>query len=489
MPNDYIGPIAVYNIAGFFAIFGTSVPVMRIATSFVGLLGVLATYLLFRREFGRPAAVITSLLVATDLTYVLAMRHDWGATSMGLLIRMLVLYFFLSWWSNRERVRFLFLSSLVLGVALTYRFDYLSFVVSAVAGIILFYGLWLRPRARVRELVIASAGFVIGAFPILLYNILTGGRTFKEGRTIAAGKGAALLPTSLEQIGPFMRALPDKIVSQTNHLLSLTDGTYVPNWIFGGGFERSLPYGVALMPMAVKIAVPLLVVLMFVPRFRRWRRPLGFIIAVFLLTLLFLAATPIASGPHHILSLYPLPHLLVGIVLAGVWELGRDRPWWLSWAVRAIPAAALALLIGSNLVLAQRFHERLITEGANGYWSEAIYDLSDAMKTRYQGKTVVLLDWGLEQPLVILGKNQFKLNIPLWRMLAEPNSDAWLTELIRDPNNLFAIRSEKFAWNADIHKRFQDAYLKERPTVQEEKFFQKNGEHAFSVLRFTVASP
>ncbi|PYS59118.1 MAG: hypothetical protein DMF76_17375 [Acidobacteria bacterium] len=76
MPSDYIGPISVYFLAGFFAVFGITLSVMRVATSLVGLLGILATYLLLKREFGRLAAVTTSLFLATDLTYVLAMRHD-----------------------------------------------------------------------------------------------------------------------------------------------------------------------------------------------------------------------------------------------------------------------------------------------------------------------------------------------------------------------------------------------------------------------------
>jgi hypothetical protein len=149
-------------------------------------------------------------------------------------------------------------------------------------------------------------------------------------------------------------------------------------------------------------------------------------------------------------------------------------------------------LVGSNLFIAQKFHEQLATKGANGFWSEAIYDLSDAMKTapEYSGKTLVLLDWGFEQPLIVLGQSKHKLSVPYWRILAEESPGPWLTSLIIDPNNLFAIRSEKFAWNATIHKRFKDAYLREQDLMgEEEKFFQKNGEHAFSVLRFSRAKP
>src|SRR5207237_10185931 len=121
--SDYIGPVAVYIKAAFFLVFGISVRGMRLATSLVGLLGVLVTYLFIKREFGRVAALSTSLLLATDLSYVLAMRHDWADICFLLPARILALYFFLAWWRSRERERFLFLSLMMLGLGLTARFD------------------------------------------------------------------------------------------------------------------------------------------------------------------------------------------------------------------------------------------------------------------------------------------------------------------------------------------------------------------------------
>ncbi len=485
MPSDYIGPISVYFLAGFFAVFGISLSVMRVATSLVGLLGILATYLLLKREFGRLAAVTTSLFLATDLTYVLAMRHDWGVISFGLLARMLALYFFLSWWRARKRLGFLFLSFLVLGLSLTYRFDYLSFVVSALVGVVLFYILWLSPRLKAREALTGLAGLTTGALPILLYNISTGGQTFRQARTIAVGKGVSSLPTNFVQLWPFLQTLPASIVSRANDLFLMTRGTYVANWITGERVELFSRFGESRLPSALKIASPVLLAVIFLPRFRSWRRPFGFLVTVFALTLLFLAATPIATGPHHILSVYPLPHIMVGVALAGLWRIWHERPKPLVWISRLTVVAAIGMVIIPNLFLAQTFHTRLVSQGGNGYWSEAIYDLSEAMKHEYAGKTLVLVDWGFEQPLDVLGQGKFDLQPVFWRILAEEDPGPWLTTMIRNPQAVFAIRSDKFTWNAAIKKRFQDVYLKQQDLVVEErKFYQKNGEHVFSVLRF-----
>ncbi|HKO96194.1 MAG TPA: glycosyltransferase family 39 protein [Pyrinomonadaceae bacterium] len=484
MPGDYIGPIQVYVISAFFAVFGISVPVLRIATSVVGLLGVLAMYFLIRREFGRVAAFFSSLLVATDLSYVLAVRHDFGVISFGLLARMLSLFFFLAWIRSRDSLRNLFLSFLVLGLAVTYRFDYASFIVAALIGMVLFYGLWLRPRIKLQEIGLAVGGFLIGAFPILLFNYFTGGQTFQQGRAIGAGTGRGFFPTTLNAVWPFLQLLPEALAKRVTSLSLLTEGTG-GNWILGESVDQFSPLGPAPIPLAVKIAVPLLLVLVALPHFRKWRRPLGFLVAIFILTLIFIAATPIAIGPHHILSLYPLPHMLVGLALAGIWSVAEERPPWLLWTARGAAVIAISWMILTNLTLARAFHHRLIKQGGDAYCTEAIYELSDQLKGEYAGKNLVVLDWGFEQPLVILGKDKFKQEVVFWRVLSEEAPGPWLSTMIKNPNNLFLIRAEQFAFKDVIHKRFKEAYSKEKDlVVDERKYYRKNGTHVFSVLTF-----
>jgi hypothetical protein len=203
------------------------------------------------------------------------------------------------------------------------------------------------------------------------------------------------------------------------------------------------------------------------------------------MSLLFIAATPIATGPHHILSLYPLPHILVGVAIAGIWRLFRDSPGWLVWMARGTASAAVTLIVVSNLTLAGVFHSRLVSDGGRGYWSEAIYDLGEALQSEYPEKTVVLLDWGLDAPLAVLSQGGIKMNAAFWRILFEGNSGPWLNALIRDPGNVFVIRSDKFAFNQIIHDHFMEAYLRQQDLkVEERKFFQRDGEHLFSILSF-----
>jgi hypothetical protein len=217
----------------------------------------------------------------------------------------------------------------------------------------------------------------------------------------------------------------------------------------------------------------------------RWRRPLAFLLAIFAVLLATLAAVPMATGPHHVLSLYPFPHLFLGIALAGIWIAAGSTSRGLRWPMRFAAAAAFFAVFVSNIALAETFHRRLAAHGGNRYWSESIYDLPAALLKDYPGDEVELLDWGFEQPLIILGKDRIHLNTVFWRIRSDPNAEEWLRDLIRQPHCVFVRRAPNFASNKAVHDRF-DAAIRLAPElrVEERRFFQKDGQLSFSLLKF-----
>jgi hypothetical protein len=272
-------------------------------------------------------------------------------------------------------------------------------------------------------------------------------------------------------------------------LQNLLGGT-IGEFFLGEHFQKLSAFGGSLVPAALFL-LPLLLCLALVCRpLRPWLRPLGFFLTVFFLLLLLIAAVPMATGPHHVISLYPFPQLFLGAGLAALWLAARSAPLALFWPTRLAAAAIFALLIASNLLLAETFHERLSTRGGDRYWSESIYDLSAALLEDYRGETVELLDWGFEQPLILLGADALKLDPVFWRILADPAPEAWLASLIRQPGRVFVRRSPRFAFDKRVHDRF-DAAKKSVPDLQveEKTFFQKNGDPSFSILKFRPPPP
>jgi hypothetical protein len=242
------------------------------------------------------------------------------------------------------------------------------------------------------------------------------------------------------------------------------------------------PLGPSLLPRAI-LLVPLVLALaaLFAPD-RRWIRPLGFLVTVFLAQLTLLAASGIATGPHHLLLVAPYLHLFVGIALGTLWTtLGRRR---LAWLGRGAVAAALVALLAANLALGQTFHQRLAATGGAGGWSSALYELHDVLRTDYPGRTVELLDWGFDQSLILLSRDTLRLRSPFWRITAPNTTDDWIRNLLLEPDRVF-IQAGRFS-DHQVRARLQ-AVIDATPglVVHERRFLQPTGQHAFSILTFT----
>lgn len=473
MLNSYTGPVKAYILAAAFGVFGATVPVLRMTTGAVGLLGVIAFYFLARAEFGRLAAAPSALLLSTDVSYVLAVRSPWPLTDFALLARVFAILLLLSWQRNRARLTLLFFGSLALGLGLSHKFDFLGTIVAVAVGGAVFYGAWLRPR--VKEAAVAAGGLLLGAWPILLYNALAHWATLSTGAALSRS-------AAHEALGP--------AVVHRFHILEDLLGGGIGEFFLGEPFQRSSFFGGSLVPAAL-LLLPIPLCLLLISRsLRPWLRPLGFFLTVFFVMLLLIAEVPMAVGPQHVLSLYPFPHLFLGIGLAGLWQVGKSAPRGLLWPIRLAAASCFCLLLASNLLLAETFHERLAARGGARYWSESIYDLSAVLQKEYAGETVELLDWGFEQPLIILGKDKLRLDAVYWRILEDPAPGLWLAPLMREPGRVFVRRSAQFAFDKRVHERF-DAVWREAPdlAVAERKFFQRNGELSFSILAFHPARP
>jgi 4-amino-4-deoxy-L-arabinose transferase-like glycosyltransferase len=472
MINSYVGPVKSWIAASSFAIFGVSVPVIRATSGTVGLLGIVALYFLVRGEFGRLAAAAAALLAASDVSLALGLRCDWGPIDFAFFSRVASMLLLLTWRKHRDHLSLLLLASLLLGLGLSYKFDFLGTIAAIAVSFAVFYGRELRLRWK--EAALAAGGFLLGSWPILLYNIVYPGATFRTGQEIAAGT---------KHLGIF------EAVAQRFGILQQLLGGAIGEFFLGEHFQSdSLLKGLA-EPAAMWIVPLLLAVPLLAGPLSGWRRPLGFFAGAFLLLLLALAAVPFVSGPHHLISLYPFPHLFFGAGLAGLWVAGNSLRSPMRWLPKAAAAAGFALLLTSNLALAQTFHRHLAARGGWRFWSESIYELSEVLQKDYADDVIELLDWGFEQPLIILAKDRLHLHAVYWQIQSDPGSEQWLSTLVRRPQRIFVRRAEPFAFDPVVHQRFDDALARSPDLrVEERKFYQKDGQLSFTILKIQPRS-
>lgn len=215
-----------------------------------------------------------------------------------------------------------------------------------------------------------------------------------------------------------------------------------------------------------------------VPVVKSWR--VTFFLALALIVIFVLtAATPIAVGPHHIMAVYPIPHAIVAIAIGAVWSAYRVRKTALSAASMALVAGGFVAIVAVNLNMASQYYTHILAKGSKGFWLESIFELPKLIGSTSYDK-VVVLDWSIEHPLIVLGEDRIPLNIPMWELATRGPDQEFYKLLAR--NNLYVARSTKFSIDPKIRLAFEQAYKSKRYVADERKVYQQDGEESYSTI-------
>jgi len=153
--------------------------------------------------------------------------------------------------------------------------------------------------------------------------------------------------------------------------------------------------------------------------------------------------TPLIIGPHHWVSLYPLPHVAIALLIR---EISRIRFGRIQRFAGAIIAAAIVVIVLSFNLSAAAHHHRLARD-TGGYksWSDGIYRLADLLKKDYPVRPIQLMDWGFEAQLFLLSGGKLRLYEPFWYDHADKMFQETLvqrfSELLKNRDNVFVIHS------------------------------------------------
>jgi hypothetical protein len=165
-------------------------------------------------------------------------------------------------------------------------------------------------------------------------------------------------------------------------------------------------------------------------------------------------ATPKGIGLHHWTMIHPLPHLVVGIAIHQVWsELSQARQ-----TQRRIGQAVLSLIIlivvGVNCRVVSSYHQLFEKTGGSGFFSAAIYDLSETLVRNYPNRPLQLMDWGLNHTLFFLSSGKLYTNEPFWELVGNNQTDAAIRQLIENPENVFIFNVPSSALYPQVYEQF-----------------------------------
>ncbi len=431
MTMTYLGALKGLALVPVFAVFGADVATLRIATLAFGLLGLLLTLLAADRILGRPAAVAGATLLALDPSFLFLMRCDFGPVALALVFRAGVLLAAVAGWRSRRPALF-FAAGLLAGLGLYHKIDFALSLGSVSLAL-----LAVRPRVAIdawrerwRVLAPAALGLLLGLAPLLpaLPNAVLAATQIEA----ATRSGPPLLP-----------------------VLAMTlDGSYFFRLIAAGGRVEQLAdvapapgtlLGVLLLLSFVPLAVRAIRGDLRQPHDRGWR----FVAVACALGVGGLSLLPGAQNAHHVMNVYPFPHLAVGASLAALWAgrgAGTDRGAGATRVLRAVRRGILATLFGAallaNVQASAATWQLLAATGGRGWWSDAL-DRFAAEIDADAAPFVVSLDWGFHENLAFL-RPDVTLRNPGWKLmaLAQQRQGSW--SFYGGPGTLYLFHPKRF---------------------------------------------
>ncbi|MCC6591080.1 MAG: glycosyltransferase family 39 protein [Bryobacterales bacterium] len=364
MLDFYLGALKGWLYAPLVRLLDTNLYTLRLPVALLGAVTISLVYWLLSQTVGRRPALISAALLSADPIYILTTTFDWGPCVLQRLFLTGILASAVAYY-RRPRLLFAAIAGFAAGLAV---WDKLSFVWMlagcGIAALAIFHR-ELRKSLRPAPCAAFLACAFIGAFPALHAN---------WGALGSARERTAALTES---------TLPIKAW----RLWLTLDGSALYR------FFTNTPNGPA--HLGAWLTVLLLAALPI-----WWKAPYRRAVLFTALAFLFSAAAMFATnggaaGAHHTALLWPLPSMLLGLLIAGV-----NR--------RAVETALMAVVLASALRVTYSYRAEILNSGSAIAWTEASLDLARYLEDANL-RAVFTHDWGISSPLRYLGDNRFPI--------------------------------------------------------------------------------
>ncbi|RMF05067.1 MAG: hypothetical protein D6768_01805, partial [Chloroflexi bacterium] len=369
-----------------------------------------------------------------------------------------------------------------LGVYAKFLFVWLIF---ALAGAALLVNLpdFIRRRYRLvpqikkilfPEAVLATLAFALGCWPLVVYNLQTGG-TFAS---IEQNAATSYYGVNNLAVGP-------NLLTRLGQLVTLLNGGHL--WYLGQVIQNPLAPAVFVGTLGLVVAVA--VQKRGAPAVKAALFPwlvVGLVVVASIGTVSALWIT-------HFALLMPWPALAVAVGCEFVWA---NRRAWGEPAGRVVGAAllvGLVILPAANLLNSVRYHRALAQSGGLSAHSDAVYDMSNWLAAHAHGP-VVAMDWGLAAPVVYLTGGQVNATEVFgYRWQPDALLEERLQTFVANPDTLYLWRAPDeiiFDRSGEFKSLYRPLNLEE--TI-EEAFYERSGRPLLGVTRLvekgTAANP
>jgi hypothetical protein len=278
----------------------------------------------------------------------------------------------------------------------------------------------------VRNIRLGLAGFLLGVWPLLVFNAQHHWRTFRNNASFSAenvGQKAEILKRTLNGSGLFG--------------YMVNDSSSVPTELPERWLERASTSlaDFARDPHQNFLLPALLVCLLTAPLWRRSWRAILFALICMTVTWIQMALTRNAGGSvHHAVLLWPFPQFVVALALAEVskrWKRGGA----ISFGV------VIVFLCVTNLLLTNQYLACLIRYGPAVTWTDAIYPLSNSLAN--ETGEVIVMDWDIYDPLLLLHRGGIHLRAGFFEVMndAPGQSERAIDNMLANAHAVFVTHT------------------------------------------------
>jgi len=424
MMMSYLGTLKSW-LFGPLIRYSVSEATIRLPVVLLGAITIWLTYQLVERMHSRRAAIVTVCILATDACFFLTTCFDWGPVGFQHFFLVTGLLLTLRFAQHGGRPT-LFLAFLAFGLGLWDKALFVWMLSGLAAGAVIVYPLDCFRRMNFGNIATASLGLVLGASPLIAYNVAQPWETFRSNSHFVfnefGAKGNLVRATVRGGALQGYLTLPDSAPAPHSPSNVTEDLSFRLHSLTGAhpdGYQEQ-----------ASIAALLLFPLIF---FTRARRILLFLLLAFITAWVQMAITHNAGGTvHHIILLWPLPAIFLGVTFAQAsLRLARAGPWLL--------ALVTLTILGANLVSLNEYLYAFIRNGAAGSWSDAIKPLAKNIPNLHPSR-VIVYDWGIAIPVEVINRERIHpeyAELPMFPASIGETERKFRTERLEDPGAIW----------------------------------------------------
>jgi hypothetical protein len=424
----------------------------------------------------KRVAIAAVALLGTDSIFLLTGVLDWGPVALQhlLLVSGLVAVTYFAKTGSRLALG---LGFFLWGLGLWDKALMIWLLVGFAVAVICVYPGEVKRSLAPATVAIALGAFLIGAAPLIAYNIDRHGETATANATFSTDSyilklkvlsmsldGSSLFAYLVDADAATPQRPPRGVVERVAFAVHRGLGTHKHNWF--------LP-AFALAVLALRLL-----------RRSRFFRPMAFLLIASAVAWVQMFMTRNAGGgAHHIVLLWPMPILFTSMAISAAAESFPRYGW-------AIFVSIVSLLVIGNLLNENEYLTHFAVRGGIGGWTDAIYPLSGALDDSTWVGTV---DWGYTNGLRVLHEGRIKLfNTADYMPKAQGKSagpevlkEAELKEMVSNPGLLFVEHTESKQLiphvNDVLRTRAQQLGYAEHV---EQRIADSSGDPVFEIFRF-----